>query len=74
MHEGFTVGNGGRGRLCDFGKQDPLAAAGAVLAGIPQVLPLHEEEIAAFFPLLAARTCCQRREFRPRKSLVRDDP
>jgi Ser/Thr protein kinase RdoA (MazF antagonist) len=56
MHEGFTVGEPAIGTAyAILGKDDPLAAAAAVLAGYHEVLPLKEEEIEAFFPLMAAR-------------------
>jgi 4-aminobutyrate aminotransferase-like enzyme/Ser/Thr protein kinase RdoA (MazF antagonist) len=75
MHEGFTVGEPAvAAAYAILGKQDPLAAAGAVLAGYHQVLPLHDEEIAAFFPLLAARLAVSVVNSTHRKSLVRDDP
>ena len=38
-------------------KSDPLAAASQVVAGFYDVLPLTSEEIAAVFPLAAARLC-----------------
>lgn len=75
MHEGFTVGEPAiAAAYAILGKQDSLAAAGAVLAGYHQLLPLHEEEIAAFFPLLAARLAVSVVNSAHRKSLVRDDP
>jgi len=75
MHEGFTVGEPAvAAAYAILGKQDPLAAAGALLAGYHQVLPLHEEELAAFFPLLAARLAVSVVNSAHRKSLVRDDP
>jgi 4-aminobutyrate aminotransferase-like enzyme/Ser/Thr protein kinase RdoA (MazF antagonist) len=75
MHEGFTVGEPAiAAAYAILGKQDPLAAAGAVLAGYHQVLPLHDEEIAAFFPLTGARLAVSVVNSAHRKSLVRDDP
>jgi len=75
MHEGFTVGEPAvAAAYAILGKQDPLAAAEAVLAGYHQVLPLHDEEIAAFFPLMAARLAVSVVNSAHRKSLVPDDP
>ena len=75
MHEGFTVGEPAiAAAYAILGKDDPSAAAGAVLAGYHQVLPLSEEEIAAFFPLLGARLAVSVVNSAHRKSLVPDDP
>ncbi|SPF04834.1 aminotransferase class III-fold pyridoxal phosphate-dependent enzyme [Streptomyces sp. MA5143a] len=38
-------------------KADPLTAAAEVVAGFHSVLPLTEEELAAVYPLAAARLC-----------------
>ncbi|MEM7479750.1 MAG: aminotransferase class III-fold pyridoxal phosphate-dependent enzyme [Acidobacteriota bacterium] len=38
-----------------LGEDDPVAAALDVLAGYHQILPLEEDEIAVFFPLVCAR-------------------
>lgn len=75
MHEGFTVGEPAvAAAYAILGKEDPLAAAGAVLIGYHQVLPLNDEEIAAFFPLMGARLAVSVVNSAHRKSLVRDDP
>ena len=75
MHEGFTVGEPAvAAAYAILGKEDTLAAAGAVLTGYHQVLPLHDEEIATFFPLMAARLAVSVVNSAHRKSLVRDDP
>jgi 4-aminobutyrate aminotransferase-like enzyme/Ser/Thr protein kinase RdoA (MazF antagonist) len=75
MHESYTVGEPAvAAAYAILGKQDPLAAAGAVLTGYHQVLPLYDEEIAAFFPLVAARLAVSVVNSAHRKSLVRDDP
>jgi len=75
MHEGFTVGEPAvAAAYAILGELDALAAAGAVLAGYHQALPLSDEEIAAFFPLLAARLAVSVVNSAHRKSLVRDDP
>jgi 4-aminobutyrate aminotransferase-like enzyme/Ser/Thr protein kinase RdoA (MazF antagonist) len=75
MHEGFTVGEPAIGTAyAILGKDDPLAAAAAVLAGYHEVLPLKEEEIEAFFPLMAARLAVSVVNSAHRKLLVPDDP
>src|SRR5260370_22264826 len=51
-----------------------MAAAGSVLAGYHEILPLTEEEIAAFFALMAARLAVSVENSAHRKSLVPDDP
>jgi len=75
MHEGFLVGEAAiAGAYAILGEEDPLAAAGDVLAGYQEVLPLKEDEIAAFFPLLAVRLAVSVVNSAHRKSLVPDDP
>ncbi|HXJ14070.1 MAG TPA: aminotransferase class III-fold pyridoxal phosphate-dependent enzyme [Candidatus Limnocylindrales bacterium] len=75
MHEGFTVGEPAiAAAYAILGKEDPLAPAAAVLAGYHGILPLREEEIAAFFPLMAARLAVSVVNSAHRKSLVPDDP
>ncbi len=75
MHEGFTVGEPAvAAAYAILGKDDPLPAAGAVLAGFHQIFPLEEEEIAAFFPLMAARLAVSVVNSAHRRSLVPDDP
>jgi 4-aminobutyrate aminotransferase-like enzyme/Ser/Thr protein kinase RdoA (MazF antagonist) len=75
MHEGFTVGEPAiAAAYAILGKEDPLAEAAAVLTGYHGILPLREEEIAAFFPLMAARLAVSVVNSAHRKSLVPDDP
>jgi len=75
MHESFTVGDPAiAAAYAILGKGDPLAAAGSVLAGYHEILPLTEEEIAAFFALMAARLAVSVVNSAHRKSLVPDDP
>src|SRR5260221_6442460 len=75
MHEGFTVGEPAiAAAYAILGKDDPLAAAGSVLAGYHEILPLTEEEIAAFFALMAARLAVSVVNSAHRKALVPDDP
>jgi 4-aminobutyrate aminotransferase-like enzyme/Ser/Thr protein kinase RdoA (MazF antagonist) len=75
MHEGFTVGEPAiAAAYAILGKDDPLAAASSVLAGYHEILPLKEEEITAFFPLMGARLAVSVVNSAHRKSLVPDDP
>src|SRR5258707_539121 len=75
MHEGLAVGEPAiAAAYAILGKDDPLAAAGSVLAGYHEILPLTEEEIAAFFALMAARLAVSVVNSAHRKSLVPDDP
>jgi 4-aminobutyrate aminotransferase-like enzyme/Ser/Thr protein kinase RdoA (MazF antagonist) len=75
MHHGLRVAEPAvAAAYAILGKEDPLLAAGAVLAGYHEVLPLKQEEIAAFFPLLAARLAVSVINSAHRKSLVADDP
>jgi 4-aminobutyrate aminotransferase-like enzyme/Ser/Thr protein kinase RdoA (MazF antagonist) len=57
-----------------LGQANPLEAAAAVLAAYHRMFPLREEEIAAFFPLVAARLAVSVVNSAHRKSLVPDDP
>jgi len=74
-HEGFRVAEVAvAAAYAIFGKEDALAAAGAVLAGYQEVLPLKEDEIAALFPLIGARLAVSVINSAHRKSLVPDEP
>jgi 4-aminobutyrate aminotransferase-like enzyme/Ser/Thr protein kinase RdoA (MazF antagonist) len=75
MHEGFTVGEPAiAAAYAILGKDNLLAAAGAVLAEYHEILPLRDEEIAAFFALMGARLAVSVVNSAHRKSLVPDDP
>ena len=75
MHEGFTVGEPAiAAAYAILGKNDPLAAAGAVLAGYHEIFPLRDDEIAAFFALMGVRLAVSVVNSAHRKSLVPDDP
>ncbi|HEX8871356.1 MAG TPA: aminotransferase class III-fold pyridoxal phosphate-dependent enzyme [Candidatus Acidoferrum sp.] len=74
MHLGLTVAEPAvAAAYAILGKDDPLPAAAAVLSGYHRVFPLNEEEIAAFFPLLAARLAVSVCNSAHRKSLVPGD-
>ncbi len=75
MHEGLRVAEPAVAAAYSIlGKQDPIAAAGAVLAGYHEILPLTEAELAAFFPLMGARLAVSVINSAHRKSLVPGDP
>ncbi len=57
-----------------LGQERPLEVAAAILAAYHQELPLGEEEIAVFFPLIAARLAVSVVNSAHRKALVPDDP
>lgn len=57
-----------------LGQPDPVAAAAALVGGYHRVLHLTEDEIAAFFPLMAARLAVSVINSAHRQSLVPDDP
>ncbi len=75
MHETVTVAEPAiAAAYALLGQADPLDSACAVLAAYHRVLPLNEEEIAAFFPLVAARLTVSVVNSAHRQSLVPDDP
>jgi 4-aminobutyrate aminotransferase-like enzyme/Ser/Thr protein kinase RdoA (MazF antagonist) len=75
MHESITVAEPAvAAAYAILGHDDPLPAASAVLSAYHRVHPLNEEEIAAFFPLLAARLAVSVINSAHRKSLVSGDP
>lgn len=75
MHVGFTVGEPAIAAAYSIlGKDDPLAPASAVLAGYHRVLPLNEQEIAAFYPMMCGRLAFSVVNSAHRQSVVPDDP
>jgi 4-aminobutyrate aminotransferase-like enzyme/Ser/Thr protein kinase RdoA (MazF antagonist) len=75
MHTGFTVAEPAvAAAYAILGKDDPLAAASSVLAGYHRRFPLNDDELAAFFPLLATRLAVSVVNSAHRKSLIPDDP
>ena len=75
MHESITVGEPAiAAAYAALGHENPLPAARAVLAAYHRVHPLTEEEIAVFFPLLAARLAVSVINSAHRNSLVPGDP
>jgi 4-aminobutyrate aminotransferase-like enzyme/Ser/Thr protein kinase RdoA (MazF antagonist) len=75
MHFGFTVGEPAvAAAYAALNKENPLSAASTVLAAYHRVLPLEEEEIAAFYPLMCARLAVSVVNSAHRQSLIADDP
>jgi 4-aminobutyrate aminotransferase-like enzyme/Ser/Thr protein kinase RdoA (MazF antagonist) len=75
MHTGLTVAEPAvAAAYAILGKDDPLAAAAAVLAGYHRAFPLTSDEISVFFPLLAARLAVSVVNSAHRQGLVPDDP
>ncbi len=75
MHESVTIAEPGiASAYAILGHDNPLPAACAILRAYHRARPLTEEEIAAFFPLLAARLAVSVINSAHRKSLVSGDP
>ena len=75
MHHGLTVAEPAiAAAYAILGENAPLPAAGSVLSAYHSVLPLNEDEIAVFFPLLAARLAVSVSNSAHRQSLHPDDP
>lgn len=75
LHTGLTVAEPAvAAAYAILGKNDPIAAASSVLAGYHRRFPLNEEEIGAFFPLMAARLAVSVVNSAHRKSLIPEDP
>jgi 4-aminobutyrate aminotransferase-like enzyme/Ser/Thr protein kinase RdoA (MazF antagonist) len=75
MHESVTVAEPAiAAAYALLGEANPLDAACAVVAAYHRVNPLNEEEIAAFFALVAARLTVSVVNSAHRHSLVPDDP
>ncbi len=75
MHETVTVAEPAiAAAYALLGQAKPLDAACLVLAAYHRVFPLNEEEIAAFFSLVAARLTVSVVNSAHRQSLVPDDP
>jgi 4-aminobutyrate aminotransferase-like enzyme/Ser/Thr protein kinase RdoA (MazF antagonist) len=75
MHTGLTVAEPAiAAAYAVLGHEHPLPAAAAVLSAYHREFALHENEIAAFFPLLCARLAVSVINSAHRQSLVPDDP
>ncbi|HTZ46524.1 MAG TPA: aminotransferase class III-fold pyridoxal phosphate-dependent enzyme [Verrucomicrobiae bacterium] len=75
MHDGYTVAEPAvAAAYAILGQQDPLVAAGSLLAAYHKVFPLNEHEIAAFYPFLCARLAVSVVNSAHRQQLVPDDP
>ena len=75
MHYGITVSEVAiAAAYALLGESDPLAAIAAVVAGYHRAFPLHENEIAVIWPLVAARLCVSVVNSAHRKTLSPDEP
>jgi 4-aminobutyrate aminotransferase-like enzyme/Ser/Thr protein kinase RdoA (MazF antagonist) len=75
MHRGLIVAEPAiAAAYAVLAHERPLPAASSVLVGYHRILPLNEEEIAVFFPLLATRLAVSVVNSAHRQSLVPDDP
>jgi 4-aminobutyrate aminotransferase-like enzyme/Ser/Thr protein kinase RdoA (MazF antagonist) len=75
MHTGLTVAEPAVAAVyAILGKDDPISAAGSVLAGYHRRFPLNGDEIAVFFILMATRLAVSVINSAHRKSLIPDDP
>ena len=74
MHTGLTVAEPAvAAAYAILGKDDPLSAAGSVLAGYHRCFPLNDDEIAVFFTLMTTRLAVSVINSAHRKSLIPDD-
>jgi 4-aminobutyrate aminotransferase-like enzyme/Ser/Thr protein kinase RdoA (MazF antagonist) len=75
MHYGLTVSEVAiAAAYAMLGKNDPLRAASAVVAGYHRAFPLNEAEISVLYALVAMRLAVSVTNSAHRKSLVPDDP
>jgi 4-aminobutyrate aminotransferase-like enzyme/Ser/Thr protein kinase RdoA (MazF antagonist) len=75
MHHGITISElAVAAAYAILGKDDPLQAAGQVVAGYHGALPLAENEIALLYPLIGMRLAVSVTNSAHRKTLVTDDP
>ena len=75
MHTGLIVAEPAvAAAYAILGKDDPICAAGSVLAGYHRRFPLNDDEIAVFFTLMAARLAVSVINSAHRKSLIPNDP
>lgn len=74
MHYGLTVSEAAiAAAYASLGKADPLQAAVEVVTGFHGAFPLREEEVAAIFPLMAARLAVSVTNSAHRKKVKPDD-
>ena len=74
MHHGLTVSEAAvAAAYAILGKSYPLRAAAEVVAGYHRAFPLEEEEVAAVFPLMAARLAVSVTNSAHRKQKKPDD-
>ena len=75
MHHGITVAEPAiAAAYAILGKNDPLQAAGALVAGYHRAFPLEESEIAVLYALIGARLAVSVTNSAHRKTVKPDDP
>jgi 4-aminobutyrate aminotransferase-like enzyme/Ser/Thr protein kinase RdoA (MazF antagonist) len=75
MHYGMTVSEPAiAAAYAILGKDDPLAAAAALVGGYHRVFPMRDAELSVLFPLIATRLAVSVTNSAHRKTLVPDDP
>ena len=75
MHHGLVVSEPAiAAAYAILGKNEPLAAASAVVSGFHQVFPLEEAELSVLFPLIETRLAISVVNSAWRKMVVPDDP
>src|SRR5437879_6915965 len=75
MHHGITASEAAiAAAYAIFGKEDPLQAATAVVAGYHGAFPLDEVELSVLFPLIGARLAVSVTNSAHRKTVKPDDP
>ena len=75
MHHGLVVSEPAiAAAYAVLGKDNPLAAAAALVSGFHQAFPLDEDELSVLFPLIETRLAVSVVNSAWRKSVVPDDP
>ena len=75
MHHGITASEPAiAAAYAILGKEDPLPAATAIVAGYHRALPLDELELSVLFPLIATRLAVSVTNSAHRKTQKPDDP
>jgi len=75
MHHGLTVSEPAIAAAYGIlGKEDPLAAAVAIVAGYHGAFPLDEAELSVLYPLIGARLAVSVTNSAHRKTVMPDDP
>src|SRR5437879_490825 len=75
MHHGITASEPAiAAAYAILGKEDPLPAAAAIVAGFHRAFPLDERELSVLFPLIGARLAVSVTNSACRKTVKPEDP